>query len=121
MKDIQEEKSIILHTSDPALLKGFTQVPNFILRSKNLTDGAKVVYAMLLSYGWHNNCVFPGQERLADDTGKDERTVSRHLRELKDKGFVKTVRRGLGKTNVYELFFFVDKSKSDTTKMSGLN
>lgn len=119
MKDIQEEKSIILHTSDPALLKGFTQIPNFILRNEKLSDGAKLTYGMLLSYAWINNFVFPGQERLASDLGCGDRTIRNHLRELEREGLLKTTQRGLGKTNIYELFFIVDKSKADRKKFSG--
>src|SRR5688500_6198817 len=66
MKSVGElikEKNIQLDTVDPVAIHGFTQVPNFILKNPNISVGAKVVYAMFLSYAWHNESCFPGQER----------------------------------------------------------
>ena len=40
-----------------------------ILRHPDISVGAKTVYAVLLSYAWHNDLCFPGQERLASDIG----------------------------------------------------
>ena len=65
--ELIREKNIELATTDPVARGGFTQVPNFILRNPDLSAGAKVVYSMFLSYAWHNESCFPGQERLAKD------------------------------------------------------
>jgi hypothetical protein len=43
-------------------------MPNFILQDARLSIGARSL-AMFLSYAWHNDSCFPGQERLADDMG----------------------------------------------------
>src|SRR5207237_734274 len=83
------------------LSKGFTQVPNAILRDPDLSDGAKLTYAMLLSYAWTDNRSFPGQERLAKDLGKERKAVIRYINELKEKALVRVERRGMGKTNIY--------------------
>ena len=82
---------------------GFTQVPNFILVSQKVSVGAKLVYAMLLKYAWQNDYCFPGQEKLADDIGAGKRSVVRWIKELEEAGFLKVKRRGLGKSNLYEL------------------
>lgn len=99
------EKNIILDTKDPVAREGFTQVPNFVLKANDLSAGAKLTYAMLLSYAWHNNFCYPGQEKLAEDMGAGERSVRRYLNELQKKGYMSVKRRGLGKTNVYILHF----------------
>ena len=68
MKSIAEaikERNILLDTTDRVVRQGFTQVPNCILRDSALSVGAKVVYAMFLSYAWHNDSCFPGQDRLS--------------------------------------------------------
>ena len=68
MKEIGEllkEKNLQLDTNNPVLADGFTQVPNFILKDPKISVGAKIVYAMFLSYAWHNDSCFPGQERLS--------------------------------------------------------
>jgi len=101
--DILKERNIILKGADAATAKGFTQVPNFLLKSKKLSAGDKMALAMLLSYAWQNDYCFPGQIRLADDLGLDERSVRRHLKSLESNGLLAIKRRGQGKTNIYEL------------------
>jgi biotin operon repressor len=96
-------KNIILDGFDPVAAAGFTQVPNVILKSSELSGGAKLAYAMLLSYAWQNDSCFPGQETLAEDLGAGKRSVVRYIEELERKGFVTVKRQGLGKVNIYTL------------------
>ena len=100
---ILKERTIILKGADAATAKGFTQVPNFLLRSGKLSAGDKMTFAMLLSYAWHDDFCFPGQERLAADLGLSDRSVRTHLSSLETHGLLTIQRRGQGKTNVYEL------------------
>lgn len=120
-----EQGKVILE-DDGLFSRGFTQVPNAVLRDSSLSDGAKLTYAMLLSYAWSDDSSFPGQERLAQDLGKESRSVRRHLTELKDIGLIRVERRGLGKTNIYYIKtrFEADRTKmsdQDRTKMSHLD
>ena len=101
--DILKERNIILKGADAATRGGFTQVPNFLLRSKKLSAGDKMTFAMLLSYAWQNDFCFPGQVRLAQDLGFHERNVRRHLKSLEANGLLVIQRCGQGKTNIYEL------------------
>jgi DNA-binding transcriptional ArsR family regulator len=101
--DILKEHNIILKGADAASMMGFTQVPNFLLKSKKLSSGDKMAFAMLLSYAWQNDYCFPGQRRLAEDLGLEERSVRRNLKALEANGLLTIQRRGLGKTNIYEL------------------
>ena len=103
--------TINLHHADPVTRLGFTQVPNVILKNDALSFGAKVTYSMFLSYAWHNNSVFPGQARVAEDLGISERQIRRFVQELKDVGLLEVERRGLGKTNMYHLYLTVKKGK----------
>src|SRR3954469_18765484 len=110
MKSISEaikERNILLDTANPVLREGFTQVPNFILRDAGLSVGAKVTYAMFLSYAWHNDSCFPGQDRLADDMGMSRSRVTEFVGELQQAGLVTIARRGQGKTNIYTIHFQV--------------
>ena len=59
------DQNIKLNTADPVARHGFTQLPNFILRNPDISIGAKTVYSLFISYAWHNNFCFPGQETLA--------------------------------------------------------
>ena len=120
----------MLKGADAATSQGFTQVPNFLLKSKKLSAGDKMAFAMLLSYAWQNDFCFPGQRRLAEDLGLNERSVRRHLKSLEANGLLTIKRRGLGKTNIYELDLKppgfrarpdqIKMSSQDRTKMSAL-
>ncbi len=101
--ELLKEKTIILKGADATTAQGFTQVPNFLLKSKKLSSGDKLAFAMLLSYAWQNDYCFPGQKRLGEDMGLHETNVRRHLKSLQAHGLLTIVRRGQGKTNVYEL------------------
>ena len=105
--EILKERNIVLDAPDPVMVDGFTQVPNFMLRSAELSVGAKITYAMFLSYAWHNDCCFPGQATLAEDIGVSRQSVNGFIRELERAGFVGVKRRGLGKTNLYTVKFRV--------------
>lgn len=100
---LKERQNIILKGADAATRGGFTQVPNFLLKSQKLSAGDKMTFAMLLSYAWQNDFCFPGQVRLAQDLGLHERNVRRHLKSLEAIGLLSIKRRGQGKTNIYEL------------------
>jgi biotin operon repressor len=98
-----KDKNIILRGADMATAMGFTQVPNFLLKSKKLSAGDKLAFAMLLSYAWQNDFCFPGQMRLAEDMGITDRSVRTHLKALEINGLLIIRQRGQGKTNLYEL------------------
>jgi hypothetical protein len=61
--EIIKEKNIHWD-ADPLVRGGFTQVPNFILRNPKISIGGKVVYAMFISYAWHNDSCFPSTNPL---------------------------------------------------------
>src|ERR1041384_2908260 len=105
--DILKEQNIVLATTDPIARGGFTQVPNFILKDPSLSVGAKVAYAMFLSYAWQNDHCFPGQEKLAADMGMSRSSVTAFIGELETVGLVSIQRRGQGKTNIYTVHFQV--------------
>jgi biotin operon repressor len=100
---LKERQNIILKGADVATRGGFTQVPNFLLKSQDLSSGDKLAFAMLLSYAWQNDHCFPGQRRLAEDMGLHETNVRKHLKSLQAYGLLEITRRGQGKTNIYTL------------------
>jgi DNA-binding MarR family transcriptional regulator len=108
---IEKEKTILLKGFDPVATEGFTQVPNLVLKNAKLSAGAKLVYSLLLSYAWHNDSAFPGQDRLAKDCGKTQSWVSKRMRDLESTGFLEIKRRGQGKTNIYILSYRVESKK----------
>jgi hypothetical protein len=109
LSHFQEQQNIVLQGYDPISAGGFTQVPNCLLNDPSVTLAAKVVYAKLLSYAWHNNRVYPGQVRMAAEIGSNKSTVNRAILELQKQGWIEITRRGQGMTNVYILKFVVKK------------
>ena len=103
------EQNMKLNTADPIARYGFTQLPNFILRNPDLSANAKTAYSLLLSYAWHNDLCFPGQERLAEHWAHMLSAVSRAITELEDCSLIEIERRGQGKTNFYTINFVVKK------------
>ena len=105
----QIERNIEFIKADVVTQHGFTQVPNFLFVDSGLSMGAIVVYSKFLSYAWHNNFCFPGQQRLADDLGISIGSVNAYTKELEAAKLLEIVRRGQGKTNRYLLGFVVQK------------
>ena len=99
-----KEKNIILKGADAFSREGFVQVPISVLKNDKITDTAKLVYSQMLYYAWHKDYCFPGQERLAKDIKKTDRTIRTAIKNLKDNEFLDVKRRGLNKTNIYILY-----------------
>ena len=116
--DLLKEQNIVLATKDPVALGGFTQLPNFILKDPSLSVGAKVTYAMFISYAWHNESCFPGQERLAQDMGLSRVRVTQLIAELERVGLVKIQRRGQGRTNLYTIHFQVARKLPEVSRFT---
>ena len=114
--ELLKEKNLQLDTINPVLQGGFTQVPNFILKNPEISVGAKVAYAMFLSYAWHNDSCFPGQDRLAEDMGLTRVRVTQLISELERAGMVTIQRRGQGKTNLYTIHFQVKPGVDKTPR-----
>jgi len=114
--ELIKEKNLKLDTANPVLQGGFTQVPNFILKNPGITVGAKVAYAMFLSYAWHNDSCFPGQDRLAEDMGMSRSRVTEFVGELEKSGLITIQRRGQGKTNIYTIHFPVKPTVDKTPR-----
>jgi DNA-binding MarR family transcriptional regulator len=101
--ELVQQRNIIIKGGDALSMNGFTQVPNAVLKSDAISSGAKLVYSLLLSYAWHNDFCFPGQDTLAKDIGISRQSVNTHIKELEKKEYIKIKRLGQGRANLYEL------------------
>lgn len=103
--------------------EGYVQLPRVVLYNRDLSHGAKLLYAALRGFAWQDESCWPGQERLAESLGVTVKTVQRWIGELSDAGLVRIERRGLARTNRYVLPQLSDPdatpvSYQDTTPMS---
>jgi hypothetical protein len=81
----------------------FVMAPIAVMKDRDLSMTARVLYAILLDYDSMPNGCIPGQARLAEDLGSSVDTVQRAIGELEKKGVVSKQRRGRGHTNRYQL------------------
>jgi hypothetical protein len=93
---------------EPRVRAAFHPLYHEISRRRDLSAGAKVVYSVLCSYHQMFDDVFPGRERLAEDTGISKRQLVEHMKNLVDGGLLLMERRGLNRTNVYTLLRWPD-------------
>jgi len=91
--------------------KGFTQVPNSVLRDEDISIRARLLYSVLLSYAWEQDFCFPSQDSLADDMGCSARNIRNILKELLEENYIEIVRRGYEETNIYILKKLPDNKK----------
>ena len=83
------------------LKAGFAAMPYIVLRDIKLSIGARLSYAVLLSYAWQDDSTFVGQEKMAQDMGISGRQLQRYLYELRDTGYIEISREDRRYTNTY--------------------
>src|SRR5918996_1689519 len=96
-----KEKTVVLQHKGLRTLKGFVQIPRFILLHDELSYGAKVAYGVLLGYAWQDDFCFPAQRQLAIDLRCSDRWVRKFLDELKKAGYIDWKQQGLNRPNIY--------------------
>src|SRR3954471_8545588 len=99
----EHDEEDTLQVENEALRHGFTLIPNAVLRARNLSRDAKLLYGILLSYAWQQASCFPGYDRLIDDLQCGPNQLSKWIKELREGGYIDVKRRGQGKTSVYTL------------------
>lgn len=99
--DVETERAV--RWDDELWQHGFTIVPNGIVVSPTVSTSAFRLYALFLHYAREDAKCWPGQDGLALVSGMGERTIRTATRELEELGLLRTIRRGLGKTNLYVL------------------
>lgn len=118
LKSLIESHTIVV--LNKALKHGFTQLPNYVLKDKKLSFGARLAYAVLLSYAWQQDSCFPGQSRMAQDLGTTDRSIRTFLTELKDRRYITWKQQGLNKPNIYFILDFKPlEMKGDRKPASG--
>lgn len=60
-------------------------------------------YCYLISKDYKREGIWHGQETIAKELGVCVRTVQRHIKILKELGYISVKRRGFNKTNVYKM------------------
>ena len=109
MPDVESGTLIV----EGELRDGFTALPNSVLHRKELPVGARMLYAVLLSFAWGKERVWPGYDTLMDMMGVGSKsTVSSWLKLLEAHGLLTRARR-FGKTTIYTLHILPVVQKSN--------
>lgn len=101
------------------LRAGFAALPYVVLRDKTLSVGARLTYAVLLSYAWQEDATFVGQEKMGKDMGISERHLRRFLAELKDHRYIDISREDRRFNNTYIIRDVKTKLKAKKTSLRG--
>lgn len=92
-----------LRIENEALRRGFTLIPNYVLRARTISRDAKLLYGILLSYAWQKGNCWPGYDTLMEDLQCGRPQLAKYIKELKETGLVQVQRRGQGLTSIYTI------------------
>jgi DNA-binding transcriptional MocR family regulator len=67
-------------------------IPNAICRYKHLSQGAKICFGRLKQYAGENGEAWPSMQTLSEELGISRRQAVNYLKELKENGFIDTIR-----------------------------
>ncbi len=98
VNEILQDTIVVLNET---LKHGFAQLPRYVLKDKRLSFGARLTYAVLLSYAWQEESCFPGQDRMAEDLGTTDRSIRTFLNELRECRYIAWKQQGLNRPNIY--------------------
>jgi hypothetical protein len=97
-----------LHFEQEWARHGFTVIANGTLANPQISITARLLYTLLLRRAFGKGQAFPGQKTLARELGVGRTSVWKYLKELEENKWIKIVRQGLGKPNIYYLNFLPD-------------
>lgn len=73
-------------------------------------------YSYLVSKDYNGTGIYYGQSTMAKELGISVRTLQRHIKELKELGFLKVKRRGFNMTNLYTMLKHIVTSNKEKAK-----
>jgi len=86
---------------NPSKGRKFSPVPNGLMRRREVSMGAKIVYGRLNQYAGIKTVAFPGLDRIANEVGTSKSSAIKYIKELERHGLIYKERKGLGRTNRY--------------------
>lgn len=93
----------------------FAPVPRWLLLRKDVSDGAKLIYARLIQFsGMGKNDVYPSRQTLGDEVGKSVRAIDRFIKELINHNLILVIRHGKSMNNSYQFLTHIWMKESKT-------
>lgn len=72
----------------PINSKGYGTIPKLVMQDRDISIGAKAVYAYFNSFAGGGDQCFPSRSLICADLGISIPTLSKYLQELKDSGYI---------------------------------
>jgi len=98
-------------------------IPNAILRTREISQSAKFVWASLARFAGKDGRCYPKLDTVADDIGMSREMVKKKIKELKEKGFI-AVRHATGKARLMhqpsQYFFIYHSVFTDKERLSAV-
>lgn len=76
-------------------------IPNWLMERREISAGAKLLYARLAQHASKKDHCWPGQQALTEEMGVSERQLRRYISELETSTLIETKSRGMGHTQEY--------------------
>ena len=91
------------------------------MRSREVSSGAKLVYARLCRYAGKDGVANPRLEELADEIAASKRSVQTYIQELEKAGLIESEQVGLGEPNRYYFLWspMIEGTQDDPPAPSG--
>jgi predicted AAA+ superfamily ATPase len=83
--------------------RGYSAIANKVVHNKKISIASKGLYWYLYTMCFQKDRCYSSYEFLAKELKLNRKTIYKYLKELRDANFVKSIRRGQGKPNVYIL------------------
>jgi len=80
-------------------------IPDALLACRDLSLGAKLLWAVLARMAGDNGCCWPNQQTLAQACGCSAREIKRRVKELTDYGLLRVSRGVQRRSNTYEFLW----------------
>jgi len=68
--------------------EGYGSISKLVMKDRNLTIGAKAVYAYLCSYSGAGKVAYPSRSLICHDLKITQETLSKHLKNLEEQGYI---------------------------------
>lgn len=101
---LKMDKNIL--KQEDLLSKGYGIIPKLVMKDLKISAEAKAIYAYICSYCGAGDTAFPSVELICHDLGISEKRYQRHIKQLKENGYVIVTRNRIKSgfsNNIYTL------------------
>lgn len=98
--------------------EGYGNISKLVMKDRNLTIGAKAVYAYLCSYSGAGGIAYPSRSLICHDLKITQETLSKHLKNLEEQGYILREQQrsnGSFSHNIYTILTIPKKSDTKIT------